>query len=96
MSRSRPDASSTWRVLPFCKEGRAEALNELQMVPADEADRAIDSEVRAQVHYWTSQAFKARGDAESAALQLDAARKIIESLAIRLPESTRDAVPQPA
>jgi tetratricopeptide (TPR) repeat protein len=71
--------------------GRAdEALKELQMVPGDDVDRAIDRDVRAQVLYWTSQAFNARGDAESAALQLDAARKIIESLAVKLPESTRD------
>jgi tetratricopeptide (TPR) repeat protein len=72
-------------------QGRAdEALNELQMVPADEADRAIDRDMRAQVHYWMSQAFNARGDADSAARQLDAARMIIESLATRLPESARD------
>jgi tetratricopeptide (TPR) repeat protein len=68
----------------------AEAMSELQMVPGDDVERAIDREVRAQVHYWTSQALKARGDAESAALQLDAARKIIESLAVKLPESMRD------
>ena len=63
ISRSKLDAVSTWRVLPSCKEGRDEALSELQMVPADDAERAIDREVRAHVHYWTSQAFKARGDA---------------------------------
>ncbi len=73
-------------------QGRAaEALNELQMVPADDSEQAIDLELRAHVHYWTGQAFKARGDEQSAASQREAALKIVETLAMRLPESTRDA-----
>ena len=52
----------------FLLQGRtAEALNELQMVPADDSEQAIDLELRAHVHYWTGQAFKARGDEQSAA-----------------------------
>jgi tetratricopeptide (TPR) repeat protein len=72
-------------------QGRADdAVNELQMVPGDEDDRAIDRDVRVQVHYWTSQAFKARGDGNSAASELDLARKSVESLALALPESARE------
>jgi serine/threonine protein kinase/Tfp pilus assembly protein PilF len=73
-------------------EGKAsDALAELEMVPPDDPERAIDRELRAHVHYWMGEVLKARGDHQSAASQREAALKIVETLAMRLPESTRDA-----
>jgi len=71
-------------------QGRVDdALNEIQMVPKDDGDRSIDREVRAQVHYWASQAFSARGETASATSELESARKLVDSLADGLPESMR-------
>jgi len=58
-------------------------------VPKDDGDRSIDREVRAQVHYWASQAFSARGETASATSELESARKLVDSLADGLPESMR-------
>jgi tetratricopeptide (TPR) repeat protein len=72
-------------------EGKAsEALTQLQMVPADNGEQAIDRELRAHVHYWTGEALKARGDDQAAVSQREAAVKIVEALAMKLPESGRE------
>ncbi len=73
-------------------EGKAsEALTELQMVPADDGEQAIERELRAHVRYWAGQVLKARGDDQSAASEHEAALEIVETLAMRLPESRREA-----
>jgi tetratricopeptide (TPR) repeat protein len=81
-----------YRARVLLSQGRLDqALNELQLVPADDADRGIDRELRAQAHYWTSEVLKARGDAEDASENRAAARKLVEALAAKVPEAMRDA-----
>jgi tetratricopeptide (TPR) repeat protein len=43
------------------------ALNTLQQIPADDAERTIGPKLRAEVQYWRSRAMAARGDAAAGA-----------------------------
>jgi tetratricopeptide (TPR) repeat protein len=57
-----------------------------------EREATLDSELRAQLHYWRSRALQGRGDARTSEVENTLARKFIEELRARLPESVWSTV----
>jgi len=66
-----------------------DALRMLQPIPPDDAERTIGAELRAQVHYWQMQALTGRGDNAKAQVEVQAARRAIETLRSSLSTSYR-------
>lgn len=64
------------------------ALAVLRDVGPD-AEQSIGPELQAQVHYWRSEAFRARGDAITAHAQAQTARQILEGVRQSVPEPMR-------
>jgi tetratricopeptide (TPR) repeat protein len=72
--------------------GRFEqALATLEEISA-EREATLDSELRAQLHYWRSRALQGRGDARTSEVENTTAHKFIEELRGRLPESVWSTV----
>jgi hypothetical protein len=65
------------------------SITSLDEIPADTAERAIGAELRAQVHYWRSQALMGRGDRAGAQTDADTGRKFVDSLVGSLPQQFR-------
>jgi len=66
-----------------------QALGALDGIPPDSAAQTIGPELRAQVHYWRSQALAGRGDRAGAQTELGMARQIVEKLRASLSEEER-------
>jgi tetratricopeptide (TPR) repeat protein len=72
--------------------GRArEAIALLEQVPPDEGGRSIERELRADVRYWTAEAWSASGDTARASEAQSAARAIVASIEGSLRENDRPA-----
>jgi tetratricopeptide (TPR) repeat protein len=68
-----------------------DALEVLEDVPADDGERTIGPELRAQVQYWSAVALRGLGETARADAALADARRLLESIRIRLPEPRRAA-----
>jgi tetratricopeptide (TPR) repeat protein len=65
------------------------ALRTLDRIPADDEVRTVGPELRAQVHYWRSQALFGRSATAEAEIELRLARTILERVRGALPEDRR-------
>jgi len=66
-----------------------EAASILSSVPSDDDTATIGPELRAEAHHLRGQLEAARGETEAAGASTDAARRIIQDLALSLPEEYR-------
>jgi serine/threonine protein kinase/tetratricopeptide (TPR) repeat protein len=67
----------------------AEALATLMAIPDDDAQYTVGPELRAQIHYWRGRAFAGLGNGAAALTEAAAARQLIESIRLSLPEEFR-------
>ena len=65
-----------------------DAFEILNSIPADAA-KSIGSELDGQVHYWRSVALAGLGDAATANVEQQTARKLLSDVQARLPEPAR-------
>jgi len=72
----------------------AEAAEELEAIPSDDAAQTIGPELRAEVHLVWSRLYAARGDAEAAARSMAAARDLIGAIQGRLSTTYRGTFSQ--
>jgi tetratricopeptide (TPR) repeat protein len=68
----------------------ADALQSLDAVPADDAQRTIGGELRAQVQYWRGAALDGAGDASGAAAARAAARALVAEIQATIEEPFKD------
>jgi ATP/maltotriose-dependent transcriptional regulator MalT len=68
-----------------------EANEELSAIPADDGERIIGPELRAEAHYLQGRLHAARGDAAAAARSADAAKTVLRTLRERIPEHYRSS-----
>jgi eukaryotic-like serine/threonine-protein kinase len=61
----------------------------LDAVPMDDAERAIDRELRARIHLLRAQAYRRAGEQQKAAVENASARRILQDLASRLDDDHR-------
>jgi len=61
----------------------------LDAVPVDDAERAIDRELRARIHVLRAQAYRRARDDRRAAAEESAGRAIVQDLASKLDDSSR-------
>ena len=69
----------------------ADALGALDGMPGDRQTR-LNAELRAQFHYWRSQAFAVTGDSDAAAREIAVARKALDEAVAMLDERYRTTV----